>query len=48
MIEHLLLIMVVPALLVLGHPLTVLRATASTRGRGGRSTASCAARRSRC
>ena len=35
MIEHLLLIMVVPALLVLGHPLTVLRAAASTRGREG-------------
>ncbi len=34
MIEHLLLIMVVPALLVLGHPLTVLRAAAGTRGRG--------------
>ena len=35
MVEHLLLIMVVPALLVLGHPLTVLRAAASTRGRAG-------------
>lgn len=34
MVEHLLLIMVVPALLVLGHPLTVLRGAASTRGRG--------------
>jgi putative membrane protein len=33
MVEHLMLIMVVPALLVLGHPLTVLRAAASTRGR---------------
>lgn len=33
MIEHLLLIMVVPALLVLGHPLTVLRAAAAVRGR---------------
>ena len=33
MIEHLLLIMVVPALLVLGHPLTVVRAAAGTRGR---------------
>ena len=33
MVEHLLLIMVVPALLVLGHPLTVLRATASVSGR---------------
>lgn len=33
MIEHLLLIMVVPALLVLGHPLTVLRTAAQTRGR---------------
>ena len=34
MIQHLLLIMVVPAaLLVLGHPLTVLRAAAATRGR---------------
>lgn len=31
MIEHLLLIMVVPALLVLGHPLTVLRAAAGPR-----------------
>ncbi len=35
MVEHLLLIMVVPALLVLGHPLTVVRAAASTRGREG-------------
>jgi len=34
MIEHLLLIMVVPALLVLGHPLTVLRSAAATRGHG--------------
>jgi putative copper resistance protein D len=34
MVEHLMLIMVVPALLVLGHPLTVLRAAAATRGRG--------------
>ncbi len=33
MIEHLMLIMVVPALLVLGHPITVVRAAASTRGR---------------
>lgn len=33
MVEHLMLIMVVPALLVLGHPLTVLRAAAATRGR---------------
>jgi putative copper resistance protein D len=33
MIEHLLLIMVVPMLLVLGHPLTLLRVAASTRGR---------------
>ncbi|MBB6629126.1 cytochrome c oxidase assembly protein [Nocardioides sp. KIGAM211] len=36
MVEHLLLIMVVPALLVLGHPLTVLRAAAETRGRADR------------
>jgi putative membrane protein len=36
MIEHLLLIMVVPALLVLGHPLTLLRAAAATRGRAER------------
>lgn len=36
MIEHLLLIMVVPAMLVLGHPLTVLRETAATRGREAR------------
>jgi len=36
MVEHLMLIMVVPALLVLGHPLTVLRAAASTRGREDR------------
>lgn len=36
MIEHLLLIMVVPALLVLGHPLTVLRAAMSVRGHEGR------------
>ena len=34
MVEHLMLIMVVPALLVLGHPLTVLRTAAATRGRG--------------
>lgn len=33
MIEHLLLIMVVPTLLVLGHPITVLRAAAETRDR---------------
>lgn len=33
MIEHLLLIMVVPALLVLGHPITAVRAAASTAGR---------------
>jgi putative copper resistance protein D len=36
MIEHLMLIMVVPALLVLGHPLTVLRAAAAARGHGRR------------
>ncbi len=36
MIEHLMLIMVVPALLVLGSPLTVLRAAAATRGREAR------------
>lgn len=35
MVEHLLLIMVVPALLILGHPITVARAAASTRGREG-------------
>jgi putative copper resistance protein D len=35
MVEHLLLIMVVPALLVLGHPITVARAAASTRGKEG-------------
>lgn len=35
MIEHLLLIMVVPAVLVLGHPLTVLRAAAATYGKEG-------------
>jgi putative copper resistance protein D len=34
MIEHLMLIMVVPALLVLGRPLTLLRAAAETRGHG--------------
>jgi len=35
MIEHLLLIMAVPALLILGHPLTAVRAAASTqRGEG--------------
>jgi putative membrane protein len=34
MIEHLMLIMVVPTLLVLGHPLTLLRAAAGARGRG--------------
>lgn len=33
MVEHLLLIMVIPALLVLGHPLTAMRAAASTQGR---------------
>ncbi len=33
MVEHLMLIMVIPAFLVLGHPLTVLRASAATRGR---------------
>lgn len=33
MVEHLLLIMVVPALLVLGGPLSVLRAVAASRGR---------------
>ena len=32
MIEHLLLIMVVPALLVIGHPLSVVRGVAVTRG----------------
>jgi cytochrome c oxidase assembly factor CtaG len=36
MIEHLMLIMVVPALLVLGSPLTLLRAVAATRGREAR------------
>lgn len=36
MVEHLMLIMVVPALLVLGHPLTVLREAAATRGREAR------------
>ena len=35
MVEHLLLIMVVPALLVLGHPISVARAAASTRGKEG-------------
>lgn len=34
MIEHLMLIMVIPGLLVLGGPLTLLRAAAETRGRG--------------
>jgi putative membrane protein len=32
MVEHLMLIMVVPALLILGQPITVARAAASTRG----------------
>ncbi len=36
MIEHLLLIMVVPALLVLGGPIAAARAAASVRGREGR------------
>lgn len=36
MIEHLLLIMVVPTFLVLGHPLTVLRTAAETRGQAAR------------
>ncbi len=36
MIEHLLLIMAVPALLVLGHPLTAMRAAASVHGAEGR------------
>jgi cytochrome c oxidase assembly factor CtaG len=35
MIEHLLLITAVPALLVLGHPITAVRAAASTRGKEG-------------
>jgi putative membrane protein len=35
MIEHLTLIMLVPALLVLGHPLTVLRASGGDRWRSG-------------
>jgi putative copper resistance protein D len=39
MVQHLMLIMVVPALLVLGSPLTLLRAAASARGRGRSVTA---------
>lgn len=35
MVEHLLLIMVVPALLVLGSPISVARAAAATRGKEG-------------